>query len=541
MESGPKRPSPGIRPPEFGPPNSSSGFQSATCKLSPQLGCTAAMQGRGTDLKLKIFHQQFIVIAAAALVAALSMALLFAINLRSGFNGYLAARDALELDRFVEVTEARLAREGGAAAWRQRRVTLRSLLQELAVIEGHPPGRIADGPPPPHAGGPPPGRRLFGMLGGRPPPPDEFGARLMLFDAQGTQLAGPPPPPRSFSAAGVTSRPIRLDGAQVGTVRMIPRPPVPIGVDAQFLTTQYEGAAVLLVVLLVLGALPAWGIARVVTGRIGAIHAATDAIARGDLAARILPRGKDELGDMAANINHMAESLARLDAARRRWLAEVSHELRSPLAALRGGLDALEDGVRPLSPGAIASLSEDAHRLSRLVDDLHMLAMADLAALPCQFAPLEPGAFCRAMVTRLNLQAPDPGLTFRLTLGDLPASPVWWDARRIEQLLTNLGSNSLRYTDPPGRIELNCAADAAQVVLRMDDTAPGIPPDQIDQIFEPLYRLDEARSRATGGSGLGLAVCQAIVRAHGGTMTATASPLGGLRITVTLPLDARQP
>lgn len=515
---------------------------SAALKLSPQFGPIGTMLPQGTNVKLRIFHQQFIVIAATALVAALSMALLFAINLRSGFNGYLAARDVVELDRFVQVAEARLARDGGAAALRERRITLRSLLQELAVIEGHPPRRVHDGPPPgdrPHRG-PPPGARLFGLMHHRPPPPQDFGARLMLFDAQGAWLAGPPPA-RDFPAARAISRPIRLGGAQVGTVRMIPRPPVPIGVDAQFLTAQYQGAALLVLLLLVLGALPAWGIARIATRRIGAIHAATDAIARGDLATRIAPRGSDELSDMASNINHMAESLARLDAARRRWLAEVSHELRSPLAALRGELDALEDGVRPLSPAAIASLSEDAHRLSRVVDDLHMLAMADLAALPCQFEPLDLADLCRAMTARLSQQNADPDLTVGLTLGTLPAGPVWWDARRIEQLLTNLGSNSLRYTDPPGRIELTCEAGAAHVVLRMDDSAPGIPPEQIGQIFEPLYRLDAARSRATGGSGLGLAVCDAIVRAHRGTMIAAPSPLGGLRITVTLPLDARQP
>jgi two-component system sensor histidine kinase BaeS len=376
-----------------------------------------------------------------------------------------------------------------------------------------------------------------GLFGG-PPPPEDFGARLILFDAQGRFLAGPPRS-QDFPASAGPSRPIRLGGRTVATVRMIPRGPVPIGVDARFLTTQYEGTALLVVLLLVLGALPAWGIARVATRRISMIHAATDAIARGDLAARIPARGSDELGDMSRNINLMAESLERLDAARRRWLAEVSHELRSPLAAIRGGLDALEDGVRPLSQGAIASLNEDAHRLSRLVDDLHVLAMADLAALPCQFQRFGVIEFCRGVIDQFAPEAAAERIEISLNVGSMPETFVQWDASRIEQLLTNLFSNCLRYTDAPGLALLSLENAGQQIVLSVDDSAPGIPPEHIGHIFEPLYRLDEARSRATGGSGLGLAVCDAIVRAHHGTIAAQPSLLGGLRITVTLPLYAR--
>lgn len=498
-------------------------------------------------MKLRLFHQQLIVISAAALIAALSMALLSAINLRNGFNGYLAARDALELDQFVAVAKARLARDGGETALHEGRVTLHSLLRELAVAEGRGP---RDGPPPPPPG-PPPGAAPFDLVGGppqgpprpglfgnRPPPPEDFGARLILLDALGRVLAGPPGS-QEFPASEGVSRAIRLGGRLVATVRMIPRGPVPIGVDARFLTTQYEGAALLVLLLLVLGALPAWGIARVATRRISLIHAATDAIARGDLAARVPAHGSDELGDMARNINHMAESLQRLDAARRRWLAEVSHELRSPLTAIRGGLDALEDGVRPLSQGAIASLNEDAHRLSRLVDDLHVLAMADLAALPCQFQRFGVIEFCRGLFEQVGPQATAGQIAFSLEVGTMPEILVQWDASRIEQVLVNLFSNSLRYTDAPGLVTLTLAATGDHVVLRVDDSEPGIPAEHIGRIFEPLYRLDAARSRATGGSGLGLAVCDAIVRAHRGTITAQPSPLGGLRVTLTLPFDAR--
>jgi two-component system sensor histidine kinase BaeS len=377
-----------------------------------------------------------------------------------------------------------------------------------------------------------------GLFGGRPPPPDDFGARLILYDARGNVLAGPPGSAQ-FPLDRGAARTIRFAGRDVATVRMIPRGPVPMGMDAQFLRTQYQGAALLVVLLLALGSLPAWGIARVATRRIGMIHDATAAIARGDLAMRIAATGSDELGDMGRNINVMAESLERLDASRRRWLAEVSHELRSPLAAIRGGLDALEDGVRPLSQGAIASLNEDAHRLSRLVDDLHTLAMADLAALSCQFQRFGVIEFCRQIVDQFTAQSEATHIAISLNADAMSETTVFWDPSRIDQVLTNLFSNSLRYTDAPGLAVLSLECSDTHVVLRVDDTAPGIPADHMTHILEPLYRLDEARSRATGGSGLGLAVCNAIVRTHHGTLVAQPSPLGGLRMTMTLPIDAR--
>jgi two-component system sensor histidine kinase BaeS len=378
------------------------------------------------------------------------------------------------------------------------------------------------------------------LFGGHPPPPEDFGARLILYDEKGAILAGPPGSAQFPLDVGPT-RAIRFAGHTVATVRLIPRGPVPMGMDAQFLTTQYQGAALLLVLLLVLGSIPAWGIARVATRRIGLIRDATDAIARGDLAMRIAVRGSDEVADVGRNINDMAQSLERLDTARRRWLAQVSHELRSPLAAIRGGLDALEDGVRPLSQGAIASLNEDAHRLSRLVDDLHVLAMADLAALPCQFARFGAIEFCRQLIEPFVRDSTGTGMTISLDTAETAEIMVHWDSSRIDQVLTNLLSNSLRYTDAPGRIVLTLATHGAKVVLWLDDSAPGIPAEHISHIFEPLYRLDEARSRALGGSGLGLAVCDAIVRAHHGTLVAQPSPLGGLRMILALPLDARQP
>ncbi len=495
-------------------------------------------------MRLRLFHQVFVLISAAVLVVALSMALVLALNLRNGFRGYLAARDVEELDRFVSVAEARLAQAGGGAALADRRVTLPSLLRDLAAAEGRPAWRGPPPPPPgadrlappPWAGAAPPDDRMR-PAGGRAPPPEDFGARLSLYDAAGIMLAGPPVAPGARSGGG-PSRLIHCAGRVVATVRLIPRGPVPTGVDARFLVSQYRGAALLAVLLLVLGALPAWGIARAATRRLGVIHAATDSIARGDLGARIALAGGDEVADMGRNINRMAESLERLDTARRRWLAQISHELRTPLASLRGELDALEDGLRPLNARAVASLNEDAHRLSRLVDDLHLLAVADLAALPCHCQGFDAIARCGAVLARFAPQAARAGIACTFSASNRVALPVCWDPDRIDQLLGNLITNALRYTDAPGQLMLSLGNGGDAVTLRIEDSAPGVPPAAIARIFEPLYRIDEARDRGSGGSGLGLAVCAAIVAAHRGTIRAEASPLGGLAVVITLPKRA---
>jgi two-component system sensor histidine kinase BaeS len=271
---------------------------------------------------------------------------------------------------------------------------------------------------------------------------------------------------------------------------------------------------------------------------LAAVHEATSRIASGELGVRVpLTRG-DEIGDVVKNVNLMAESLQRMEGARRRWMADISHELRTPLAGLRGEAEALLDGVRPLTRAAVVSLHEDMLRLSALVDDLHLLAMADLHSLPCRLADTDAAELVRETVGRFESRA----LAARLTLtcdAIPPHLAVLWDPARIEQLLGNLLENSLRYTDAPGRIEVALTTEGDKVQLSVEDSAPGAAATDLARLFEPLYRADDARGRHNGGSGLGLAICEAIAQAHGGRMAAQPATLGGLLITVVLPIQAR--
>jgi two-component system sensor histidine kinase BaeS len=214
----------------------------------------------------------------------------------------------------------------------------------------------------------------------------------------------------------------------------------------------------------------------------------------------------------------------------------MSHELRTPLTVLRGEIDALIDGVIALTPQAMLSLREEVLQLNALVDDLHLLAMSDLKALPCYFEEVDAVRLLEGIVQRFALRATQLGLT--LTLDQKPEMPatVRWDAKRIEQLVGNLLDNSLRYTDAPGQVRVRLrSGDENKVVIEVQDTAPGVSENDLLRIFVPLYRADAARGRSTGGSGLGLAICEQIAKAHRGVIRAEASALGGVLFQLQLP------
>lgn len=499
-------------------------------------------------MQLRLFHKLFFLIGLTALVASLAMASVLSLNLSRGFADYLAARDAEILDGFVATISTELANEENLSALRQGNLNLQDVFQDLTRtgqvrgFQPRPRGTVANMRP--NDGGRP--RRPMRAHSGEvnppppPPPPGAFGPRLLLFDANGVQVAGPRPP-QNERRVNMVERPITVEGILAGTARLLPRGPSPNNVDARFLRSQYIGSAVLTAALLILAGIAALLLARSGTKRLSDMQIATDAIASGDLEARVATKGHDEIATMGENINIMAASLAKLDSARRRWLAEIGHELRTPLTVLVGELDALKDGIRPIDMAAIESLSDEAKLLSRLVEDLHFLAISDLSAPSCQFDKTDAAALIKSVAARFRPQMEEARLQLEVNLGSIQSLSVCWDSTRIEQLLGTLLTNSQRYTDAPGTVRISLVQESDKVRITIEDSAPGVPSEHLPHLFEPLYRLDEARNRATGGSGLGLAVSRAIVRAHGGTITAQSSAKGGLLVDIKLPVESSAP
>ncbi len=493
---------------------------------SPQCLHNCSAQSIAT-MRLRLVHTLSLLLLSAVLLAVLAMGAVTAWNLRNGFADYLAARDVERLEQFAAFVAQSAEQGGGLQAMREGGLDMRRLMDEFAVRQGI----RSDHPPPEERPGFDPFRPPADR---RPPPggPDAFGERISIVQPDGTPLWGRPLTPEM---GVLVERPVRVRGELVALARMLKLQPVQDDIDARFLTSQYGAIASVALVLLVLALASAWWVARRWVRPLLAAQDATLRIAQGEFAVRLNPSRTDEIGDLMRNINTMAHALAQLDAQRRHWIADISHELRTPLAVLRGEIEALVDGVRPLQASAVLSLREEVLRLGTLVEDLHLLAMSDLKALPCYFEELDAVAMVQKVLQRFELRAQQLGLSLQLNAPQEDGVPVRWDGRRIEQLLGNLLDNSSRYTDAPGRVLCTLQIDAGQVLIDLDDSAPGVPAADAARLFEPLYRADAARSRHTGGSGLGLAICHAIVQAHGGSITATASELGGLRIRIRLP------
>jgi signal transduction histidine kinase len=230
----------------------------------------------------------------------------------------------------------------------------------------------------------------------------------------------------------------------------------------------------------------------------------------------------------------MAGSLARTERLRRTMVTDVAHELRTPLTNLRGYLEALQDGVASPGPEVIASLHEEAVHLSRLVDDLQDLALAEAGQLPLERRPV-PVADVVAPVARLLApQASAHGVTLETDLPpDLP--PVDADPGRARQIVHNLLGNAVRHTPSGGRVRVTALPAGPEVEVRVTDTGEGIPPEHLPHVFERFYRADRSRARATGGAGIGLAIVKQLVEAHGGRVGVVSLPGLGSTFRFTLP------
>ena len=253
----------------------------------------------------------------------------------------------------------------------------------------------------------------------------------------------------------------------------------------------------------------------------------------GEYQARLPEQRDDELGELIRSMNRLAHSLAESSTARERWLADISHELRTPVAVLQGELEALVDGVRDADPARLASLHQEVLHLRRLLDDLHDLALADAGALRYRFTRLDLKALLEDALQAMSGRLADHALMVSLQVA-AGALIIEGDATRLRQLIDNLLDNSIKYTDRGGRIEITLEKAARGIRLAIADSAPGVAEQNHEKLFERLFRVESSRNRALGGAGLGLALCRRIAEAHGGNITATGSPLGGLLITVSL-------
>ncbi len=263
-------------------------------------------------------------------------------------------------------------------------------------------------------------------------------------------------------------------------------------------------------------------------------------LAAGDLSRRVPVEGGagDELATLGRSFNQMAASLQRAEQNRRAMTADIAHELRTPISIQRAHLEALQDGVYPLTVENLNPVLEQTGLLARLVDDLRTLALADAGELTLEPAPVDLSALVQRVVDRFQPQAARKQIRLALdrTAWADPAV-VTLDPGRVEQILNNLIGNALRYTPEGGTVTVRLMRAAGWAELRVSDSGPGIDPQDLPRVFERFYRADKSRSREAGGSGLGLSIARQLALAHGGDVSAANRPEGGAEFTLRLPLE----
>ena len=372
-----------------------------------------------------------------------------------------------------------------------------------------------------------------GARPGKPPPPHdplEFGRRISLVDTDGSLIVGPPR--RQGTDQSV---PITVDGQTVGYVTIAPRRQLTNQLDQNFAREQERSIYLIAVAALLFAAIISAILARQLTQPIRALASGARSITAGHYDTRIAAARSDELGDLAHDFNQLAETLDKNRASRRQWVADIAHELRTPLAVLRGELDAIEDGIRPFDMATQKSLQAEVTRLTKLVGDLHDLSVYDEGGPDYQHEHIDVSALLGAALVNAENRLRDAGIELQLRIPS-HAIEVLADATRLEQLFANLIENTIRYTDAPGSLFVTCTAAPDAVDIDFADSAPGVPHHVLGRLFDRLFRVDASRNRNSGGSGLGLSICKAIVDAHGGTIQAMGSDAGGLLIRIHLPL-----
>jgi len=372
--------------------------------------------------------------------------------------------------------------------------------------------------------------RLFELT---PEPP-----QIVLTDADGVIVVAPD---TRFVGRRLSTRDlnqgleIKLSDETIGTIV----PPSLVlwqnPLEQRFLGTVSRALWIAGILVSAVGILLAFGLLRQMTGPLKQLTEASQQVAHGNLKRRVSVKSRDELGRLADSFNEMASSLEKAEKAKRQMIADVSHELRTPLTVLRTALEGLRDGLVEPTPENFAALHNKTLLTSRLVDDLHQLALADAGQLSVQKSACDLSQLFAHIQATVGVQLEDDDIQFSLHIAkNLPK--VEADSQRIEQVILNLLSNAVRHTPEGGAIRLSAQATEEPLVqVSLCNTGPRLSDEDLAHVFDRFYRAEPSRSREEGGAGLGLAIAKALIEAHGGRIWAENAPEGGACFHFTLP------
>ena len=368
-----------------------------------------------------------------------------------------------------------------------------------------------------------------------------YGRRIILTDASGVVVADsqgellgeqyhPDSPGRALSPPWTED--------VIGMLYISPEPPAGAGSISPRGLSQAIGRFLLWGGLLAvaIALLITFFLSRRILAPVKALTLAARRLGQGDFSQRVQFKDKSEVGELAQTFNSMANDLERAEQLQRNMVADVAHELRTPLSNIRGYLEAIRDGVVEPDAATIRSLDEEASLLSQLVDDLQELSLAETGELKLVCQTEDIARLIKQTVAAVQAQAATKGLSVSIDLPDkLP--PVNIDSHRIGQVLRNLLENAVTHTAKGGAISIAARQQDNWVEVSVADTGEGIPAEELPNIFERFYRVDKSRARATGSSGLGLTIAKRLVEAHGGKIEVQSEPGKGSRFSFTVPIS----
>lgn len=362
--------------------------------------------------------------------------------------------------------------------------------------------------------------------------------RTMLLNVDKSIIFG-----RQEALSKLALHPIHYQGNIVGYLGLLPGKIINANNEVHFMEQVSKSFISIALLMITLSAMMSLMLSYKLGLYINRITSFTHALALGNYNVRLPIETtnalgqNDELGQLARDFNELASALDQTEQARRRWVADISHELRTPLAILSGEIEALRDGIHPLTPEAINSLYSEVIRINRLTDDLYQLSLSDQGSMTYHKAFIDPIALLKDILNQFSPKYEAKHISIQWINNLHHVIQMYADQDRLSQLYCNLLTNSANYTDTDGQLVITITQDNDSLLIDFSDSTPGVHENELARLFERFYRVESSRNLNHGGAGLGLALCANIVKAHHGSIHAEPSAFNGLTIKIELPIN----
>ena len=508
---------------------------------------------------MKIHHKLFFILFGFSLLLVSSLVLLVQWSIDKGMIDYVNSRELEALTPLInELAIIYQKDESWQSLLGEQRKFQRMLIEHLSDSDFY----LAKGPltrrnfPPPSYDST---KHRTVKPSGRPKPRHKPPKKRNAQGRKGpprSAFAGnkPPPPPRIVSYALLDTKQqlvvghysadveyilaeVIVNKQVVGHFAISKRNQLTQGYDLDFIEQQKHYLWLAAIVVMLFVTIVTMPLAKHLVTPIKQLTRGLYRLTQGNYQQTLDQQRKDEFGQLNRDYNELAKTLANNEDARKRWLANISHELRTPIAILRGELEAMIDGVRAINKDNILSASSEVLHLQRLVEDLHQLTSADIGGMSYRKSEFDLIKLLQQETLKYSQYLASTNSTFSTSIPN-EKHIIFADSTRICQLLDNIVNNCVKYAKEQCLVNLSVNVDnnSQTVSIVIEDNGPGVDKQHYQHLFEHLYRTDDSRNRSTGGSGLGLSICAHIVEAHQGKIIAKQSTLGGLAIIITLPL-----